>query len=146
MTDTLAPNEASPGGDSLAPLQRRRNILRAGLAGGLCWIAGTRLASAQQAAPAVPSGQVTMEQTQVSLLANAGWGSGTLTYQGHSYRFRLHNLGVGGIGYSKLSARGNVFGLTRVEDFAGLYGVCRRVRWPSTISFGAGSGCRTPAG
>ena len=64
-----------------------------------------------------------MEQTQVSLLANAGWGHGTLTYQGHGYRFRLHNLGVGGIGYSKMSARGNVFGLNKLEDFTGLYGL-----------------------
>ena len=64
-----------------------------------------------------------MEQTQVSLLANAGWGHGTLTYQGRAYRFRIHNLGVGGIGYSKLSARGNVFALNKLEDFAGLYGI-----------------------
>jgi hypothetical protein len=102
---------------------RRRSALRAALGAGAA-LAIVRHATAQQAAE-VPSGTVTMEQTQVSLLANAGWGHGTLNYQGRSYRFRLHNLGVGGIGYSKLSAHGNVFGLTKLADFAGLYGVLR---------------------
>lgn len=102
---------------------RRRVALRVTLGAGAALAAGLQFAAAQQATPAnVPSGQVTLEQTEVSLLANAGWGHGTLTYQGRTYRFRLHNLGVGGIGYSKLSARGNVFGLNKLEDFSGLYG------------------------
>jgi hypothetical protein len=100
----------------------RRTMVRLVAASSLVPFALARRADAQQSA-AVPSGQVTMEQTQVSLLANAGWGHGTLTFQGHTYNFRLHNLGVGGIGYSKMSARGNVFGLTRREDFSGLYGL-----------------------
>ena len=105
---------------------RRRAVLGTALGAGAAIALATRPAAAQQPAPAeAPSGTVTMEQTQISLLANAGWGHGALTYQGHTYRFRLHNLGVGGIGYSKLSARGNVFGLTKVEDFSGLYGVLR---------------------
>jgi len=103
---------------------RRRVALRVALGAGAALAAGLQRAAAQQAAsPETPSGTVTMEQTQVSLLANAGWGHGTLTFQGHSYRFRLHNLGVGGIGYSKMSARGNVFGLNKLEDFTGLYGL-----------------------
>jgi len=101
-------------------MSRRRVALRVALGAGAALAAGVLPAAAQQ--PEAPSGTVTMEQTQVSLLANAGWGHGTLTYQGHTYRFRLHNLGVGGIGYSKMSARGNVFGLNKLEDFTGLYG------------------------
>jgi len=102
---------------------RRRAVLRTALGAGAALAAGMQPLAAQQPAPAeAPSGTVTMEQTQVSLLANAGWGHGTLTYQGRTYRFRLHNLGVGGIGYSKMSARGNVFGLNKLEDFTGLYG------------------------
>ena len=102
----------------------RRVALRVALGAGAALTAGMLPAAAQQPAPPeAPSGTVTMEQTQVSLLANAGWGLGTLTYQGHTYRFRLHNLGVGGIGYSKMSARGNVFGLNKLDDFTGLYGL-----------------------
>jgi len=103
---------------------QRRVALRVALGAGAALAAGMQPAAAQQPAPAnAPSGQVTLEETEVSLLANAGWGHGTLTYQGHTYRFRLHNLGVGGIGYSKLYARGNVFGLNKLEDFTGLYGL-----------------------
>jgi hypothetical protein len=101
---------------------RRRLALRVALGAGAALAAGMRPAAAQSNAP---SGQVTMEETEVSLLANAGWGHGTLTYQGRTYRFRLHNLGVGGIGYSKFSARGNVFGLNKLEDFPGLYGLAQ---------------------
>lgn len=105
---------------------RRRVVLFTAFGAVAASLAGTRPAVAQQPAPAeAPSGQVTLEQTQISLLANAGWGHGTLTYQGRTYRFRIHNLGVGGIGYSKLSARGNVFGLNKLEDFGGLYGAVR---------------------
>lgn len=111
-------------GQQVGMMLRRRVALRVALGGGAALAAGLQRAVAQQSAsPETPSGTVTMEQTQVSLLANAGWGHGTLTFQGHTYPFRLHNLGVGGIGYSKMSARGNVFGLNKLEDFTGLYGL-----------------------
>ncbi|HEY6430769.1 MAG TPA: hypothetical protein VIZ17_02210, partial [Acetobacteraceae bacterium] len=115
--------ETRPMHDNL-PAQKfnRRTMGRLLAAGSLIPLALARRADAQQSVGA-PSGTVTMEQTEVSLLANAGWGRGTLDFQGHAYRFRLHNLGVGGIGYSKMSARGNVFGLSRPEDFSGLYGL-----------------------
>ncbi len=100
----------------------RRTMVGLLAAGSLIPVALARRADAQQSAGSA-SGTVTMEQTQVSLLANAGWGHGTLDFQGHAYKFRLHNLGVGGIGYSKMSARGNVFGLSKLEDFSGLYGL-----------------------
>ena len=87
-----------------------------------------------------------MEQTQVSLLANAGWGHGTLNFQGRSYRYRLHNLGVGGIGYSKLSARGNVYALTKVEDFPGLYGLVEAGAVAATDQLHGGVWLQNPAG
>lgn len=107
----------SPGTETV----RRRAVLTAGMAGAAVMLAGTTRAAAQ----APPSGTVTLEQTQGSFLANAGWGRGTLTFGGKAYRFRPHNLGVGGIGIAKLSAHGEVYGLHKVEDFAGLYGRLR---------------------
>ncbi len=126
---------------------RRRTALRVALGAGAAAAAGLRSAAAQQPAPSnVPSGQVTMEQTEVSLLVNAGWGHGTLTYQGHTYQFRLHNLGVGGIGYSKFSAHGNVFALTKVEDFAGLYGFAQAGAVAATDELHGGVWLQNPAG
>ena len=43
-----------------------------------------------------PSGFVEMREVQVAYIGNAGGGSGTLTYQGRSYPFRIAGLGVGG--------------------------------------------------
>jgi hypothetical protein len=140
------PNMAQQQRPQVDSMLRRRSALRAALGAGAA-LAIVRHATAQQAAPAeVPSGTVTLEQTQVSLLANAGWGHGTLNYQGRTYRFRLHNLGVGGIGYSKLSAHGNVFGLTKLEDFAGLYGVLRAGAVAANDQLSGGIWLENPAG
>jgi hypothetical protein len=68
-----------------------------------------------------PSGRVEMEQHQISLVISAGWGHGTLTYQGHQHPFSIHGLGVGGLGFSSFTAGGPVFGLQRLEDFPGAF-------------------------
>jgi hypothetical protein len=125
---------------------QRRTALRVALGAGAA-LAVVRHATAQQPAPAeAPSGTVTMEQTQISLLANAGWGHGSLTYQGRAFRFRLHNLGVGGIGYSHFSARGNVYALTKVEDFPGLYGLLQAGAVAANDQLHGGVWLQNPAG
>jgi len=48
-------------------------------------------------------------------------GNGTLRYRGHTYPFSVGGLGVGGIGISKIEARGEVYGLERLRDFPGAY-------------------------
>jgi hypothetical protein len=48
-------------------------------------------------------------------------GGGKLNYGGRSYPIAVGGLGVGGIGASRLTATGAVYGLTRKEDFAGAY-------------------------
>ncbi len=53
-----------------------------------------------------PSGFVEMREVQVAYIGNAGGGSGTLTYQGQTYPFRIAGLGVGGIGVSDGGRRG----------------------------------------
>jgi hypothetical protein len=68
-----------------------------------------------------PSGRVEMEQHQISLVISAGWGHGTLTYQGQQHPFSIHGLGVGGLGVSSFTAGGPVFGLQRLEDFPGAF-------------------------
>jgi hypothetical protein len=56
-------------------------------------------------------------------MGNAGGGRGTLTYQGKSYPFDIAGLGVGGIGISTVDAKGEVYDLTDVAQFGGLYGL-----------------------
>lgn len=95
------------------------------------WLAAAALllpgAAAAQSSTASerPSAHLTMSQRQVSLLGSVAWGSGTLTFEGQTHRFRIRGVGVGGIGISEMTATGEVFGLQRLNDFPGVYGQAR---------------------
>jgi hypothetical protein len=73
------------------------------------------------AAAADPSGTVTISQVQIAFLVSGNVGGGTLRFKGRSYDFTLGGLGYGGLGASKIEASGEVYNLTRVEDFEGAY-------------------------
>lgn len=83
-----------------------------------------------------PSGYVDMREVQVAYIGSAGGGSGTLTFQGQTYPFTVGGLGVGGIGVSTIDAKGEVYDLVRVSDFAGAYGEGRYGAVAGTESFG----------
>jgi hypothetical protein len=68
-----------------------------------------------------PDGTVDMEQVQAAFIGSGGGGSGTLYYQGKSYRFAVGGLGIGGIGASTINAQGEVYGLNNIQDFPGGY-------------------------
>jgi len=68
-----------------------------------------------------PDGTVDMNEVQVAYMGNAGGGSGTLYYQGQSYRFTIAGLGVGGIGASTVDAQGEVYKMHSLSQFAGSY-------------------------
>ena len=78
-------------------------------------------ALAQEQPKGPPSATVTIEQVQVAFIGSGAVGGGTLNYRGESYPITIGGLGIGGIGASKLTASGSVFGLERREDFAGAY-------------------------
>lgn len=79
-----------------------------------------------EAAPAAGrSATISVSQTQASLFGSIAWGSGTLNWGGRVHHFRIRGIGVGGIGFSHMTASGEVFGLTRLTDFPGLYGQAR---------------------
>jgi hypothetical protein len=67
------------------------------------------------------SGYVRMTQVQAAYLGSGNAGNGVLRYQGSSYPFSVGGLGVGGIGISKIEAKGEVYGLQRLRDFPGAY-------------------------
>lgn len=81
----------------------------------------TAPAVAQERPSGPPAASVTIKQVQVAFIGSGAAGGGTLRYRGRSYPLSVGGLGVGGIGASKLTATGEVYGLTNREDFAGAY-------------------------
>ena len=49
------------------------------------------------------------------------WGSGTLTFQGQQYPFRLSGLSVVDVGVTRVTGSGTVRNLRNVADFSGNY-------------------------
>lgn len=69
-----------------------------------------------------PDATIEIEEVRVGLLVLGGTlGGGRLHFQGRDYAFTVRGLELGNVGISSLSARGEVFGLRRLEDFAGRY-------------------------
>ncbi len=87
---------------------------------------GVTHAVAQEQPKGAPSGTVVIQQIQVAFIGSGSMGGGTLKFGGRSYPITVGGLGVGGMGASRLTATGSVYGLTRKEDFAGAYVQLRR--------------------
>ena len=80
-------------------------------------IAGTSTVSAQGST----TGKVTLESKSVAVGVGVSWGDGVLQYKGKKYPFTVEGLSVVDLGVSKVSARGDVKNLKKLEDFAGNY-------------------------
>lgn len=79
-------------------------------------------ASAAGEADPNPDAAVEIEEVRIGLLIVGGSiGGGRLRYHGRELDFSITGLSTGSVGISTLSARGEVFGLGRLEDFAGSY-------------------------
>jgi len=59
--------------------------------------------------------------TSLSAGVGASWGTGVLRFGGKSHPFRIEGLSVGSVGLSSISAVGNVYNMTSVNQFAGNY-------------------------
>ena len=68
-----------------------------------------------------PAATFKMESTSVAAGVGVTWGEGTLTFQGKEYPFTVKGLSIVDIGVAKVTTAGDVFRLTKVEDFAGTY-------------------------
>jgi hypothetical protein len=68
-----------------------------------------------------PSGFVEMREVEIAFLGAAGGGTGTLSFRGQTYPFEIAGLGGGGAGISKIDASGEVYNLTDVAHFPGVY-------------------------
>lgn len=83
-----------------------------------------------------PVGKVSIEEKQFGLLLGGSTGSGTLTFQGKKYPFKLKGLSAGAnVGISKMSAVGAVYDLKEVSQFPGTY-----TKFESSVALGGGVG------
>jgi hypothetical protein len=59
----------------------------------------------------------------MSLAAGLGvtWGEGVLEYRGEKYAFTVNGFSIGDVGVSKVLAKGEVYNLKKVDDFAGVF-------------------------
>lgn len=67
------------------------------------------------------SGKVSLESKSVAVGVGVSWGDGVLEYRGKKYAFTVEGLSVLDLGVAKVSARGDVKNLKKVEDFNGTY-------------------------
>jgi hypothetical protein len=67
------------------------------------------------------SGAVELTGGRVGSGAGFSWNSGRLIYQRMRYPITVSAIGVDGPGITKLVARGNVYNLSRPQDFEGIY-------------------------
>jgi hypothetical protein len=84
----------------------------------------------QQTAATVPAAATDQSTTEGTVTFTGGavaagigfqWGSGTLTFRGAQYPFRVRGLSVIDVGVSRISATGTVRNLRNVADFTGNY-------------------------
>jgi hypothetical protein len=72
-----------------------------------------------------PSAFIEMHEVQAAYIGSGAGGGGTLFFDGREYPFGLGAAGIGGIGLSTVDASGDVYNLTRVDQFPGTYGQAR---------------------
>ena len=83
-----------------------------------------------------PDGKVSIQEKQFGLLLGGSTGSGTLTFHGKTYPFKLKGLSAGlNVGVSKMSAVGAVYDLKQVSQFPGTY-----TKFESSVALGGGVG------
>ena len=82
-----------------------------------------------------PSATIHWEGKEFMAILDAGWGHGTVAFNGKVYKFKSTAVGVGGWGGQKISATGKVYNLKDMADFPGKYS---EVRGGATAAKGAG--------
>lgn len=77
--------------------------------------------TAEDIAKAKPTATFDLTSEQLRLIIGGGTADGVLHFQGKSYPFKVKGVTVGGVGYTKATAQGDVYFLNKLEDFAGSY-------------------------
>ena len=97
-------------------MMRKTTVLLTGLGLGMAFLIA---ASGTAPAQSDTSGKVTLESKSVAIGVGVSWGDGVLEYRGKKYKFTVEGLSVLDLGVAKVTARGEVKGLKKLEDFNG---------------------------
>jgi hypothetical protein len=82
-----------------------------------CSFVGVRLAAAQN----VPTGTIQLSGGSIAAGIGFTWGSGTLIFEGKTYRLKVDGLSILQVGVSSYTASGTVYDLTKLSDINGIY-------------------------
>jgi hypothetical protein len=72
-------------------------------------------------APYYAVGTVSIDMTSVAAGVGFSSGSGVLRFHGKQYLFKIDGLSIGNVGIASISAVGNVYNMTNIQQFAGNY-------------------------
>ena len=75
----------------------------------------------EEVVTAPPPAFVDLNSTSIGAGLGITWGEGTLSFEGNQYSFTVTEVGLGELGFSKISAMGGVENLRSVSDFEGHY-------------------------
>jgi hypothetical protein len=76
---------------------------------------------AKEAQIPTPSGTVKISAQSIAVGVGINWGTGTLTYKEKDYLFTIKGLSVMDLGVAQATAKGEVYHLVKMDDFAGKY-------------------------
>ena len=68
-----------------------------------------------------PMGFLTIHLKHVGAGVGVEWGKGVLTYKGKKYTFKVKGMQIGTVGISTVTAKGEVYNLFQLAQFAGHY-------------------------
>jgi hypothetical protein len=70
-----------------------------------------------------PNGTIQVATKSIALGVGVTWGDGTLTFEGKEHAFAVKGLSLTDLGMGDATVKGNVYNLSKLEDFAGKYTV-----------------------
>ncbi len=82
-------------------------------------VVGVTLVGAQE--KLYPIGKINLEATSVGVGIGFSWGKGWLLFQGKDYPVKVDGLNIAAVGFSKVSAVGDVYNLKNPSDIEGTY-------------------------
>lgn len=94
----------------------RRWVVSIALAGIVALLAAPALADEKK-----PDATLRLSEGTVAAGIGWSWGHGELNYGGKTYKVKIEGLTVAEVGITKAVATGNVYNLTNIADFDGVY-------------------------
>jgi hypothetical protein len=86
-----------------------------------CALAVTAFVAADESPDSQPVALLRLSAKQVAAGVGWSWGDGTLEFDGKTYPVTVDGLTIGAAGIKELTANGDVYHLSKLEDFEGTY-------------------------